>query len=154
MASLCGMSPEAPTPGFQLSIGPDLKEVVRANAVFGEFADRHALSTAVRRSFNVAIDELMTNTVSYGFRGRTGGALGLAVELLPDRLTMTLTDDGAPFDPWVQIAPDTTLSMESRRIGGLGIHLVKQMMDEARYEHRDGRNVVVLVKRLDNPEAG
>ena len=154
MASLCGMSPGGSPSGFEMSIGPDLNEVVRVNKTFGEFADRHALSTAVRRSFNVAIDELLTNTVSYGFRGRTDGALGVSVELQPDRVMMTLTDNGAPFDPWVQIAPDTTLSMESRRIGGLGIHLVKKMMDEARYEFRDKRNIVTLVKRLDNPEAG
>jgi serine/threonine-protein kinase RsbW len=141
--------------GFQMSIAPDLQEVVRVNAAFGDFADAHALPTAVRRSVNVALDELLTNTVSYGFPKRTDGALTIEVDLQPDRIVVTLTDNGAPFDPWVRIAPDTTLSMEVRRIGGLGIHLVKQMMDEARYEHRDGQNVVVLVKRLDgeNPKA-
>jgi serine/threonine-protein kinase RsbW len=135
--------------GFQMSIAPDLQEVVRVNSAFGDFADAHALPTAVRRSVNVALDELLTNTVSYGFPKRTDGALTIEVDLQADRIVVTLADNGAPFDPWVRIAPDTTLSMEVRRIGGLGIHLVKQMMDEARYEHRDGKNVVVLVKRLD-----
>jgi anti-sigma regulatory factor (Ser/Thr protein kinase) len=139
--------------GFQMSIGPDLNEVVRVNQTFADFADSHALPTAVRRSVNVALDELLTNTVNYGFLKRSDGALSIEVDLQPDRLTLTLIDNGAPFDPWIRIAPDTTLSMESRRIGGLGIHLVKKMMDESRYEYRDGKNIVVLVKQV-LPENG
>ena len=70
------------------------------------------------------------------------------VELSPDRLSVTLTDDGTPFDPFGAAAPDTALSVEERRIGGLGIHLVRRMMDEVSYHRRDDRNVVVLGKRL------
>jgi len=64
-----------------------------------------------------------------------------------DRVTVTLTDDGSPFDPLAAPLPDTALSVEERRIGGLGIHLVRQMMDEVSYQRRGERNVVVLMKR-------
>ena len=65
------------------------------------------------------------------------------VELNQDRVTVTLTDDGTPFDPFSQPEPDTTLSVEERPIGGLGIHLVREMMDDVSYQRRDGHNVVV-----------
>ena len=59
-----------------------------------------------------------------------------------------LVADGPPFDPFRQAAPDTTLSVADRPIGGLGIHLVRELMDEVSYERRDARNVVILVKQL------
>jgi anti-sigma regulatory factor (Ser/Thr protein kinase) len=72
----------------------------------------------------------------------------LDVQTDEGRLTVTLTDDGPPFDPFGRAAPDTTLSVEERPIGGLGLHLVRELMDKVSYERRDGYNVVVLVKEL------
>ena len=137
-------------PGFHMTIGPDLGEVARVAAEFAKFADERGLAAAEQRRIQVALDELLTNTVSYGYRGRgTGvGELTVEAELDDGRLTVTLTDDGSPFDPFIQIAPDTTLSVDIRRIGGLGIHLVQQMMDACSYDRRDDRNVVTLTRKL------
>ena len=137
-------------PGFRLTIASEPGEVARVNAAFTAFAEAHAVPAAIRRSLNVALDELLHNTIVHGFAGRQGGggAVTIAVELLPDRLTVTLTDDGQPFNPFVTAAPDTARSVEERPVGGLGIHLVRQLMDEVHYHRRGGRNVVVLVKRL------
>jgi anti-sigma regulatory factor (Ser/Thr protein kinase) len=76
------------------------------------------------------------------------GSLTFEVEPDKERLTVTLIDDGPPFDPFSEAAPDVTLSVEDRVIGGLGIHLVRKLMDEVSYERRDGQNVVVLKKDL------
>ena len=76
------------------------------------------------------------------------GSVTVEVELDQERVTVTITDDGPPFDPFRQAAPDTTLSVDERPIGGLGIHLVRELMDEVSYQRRDGQNVVVLVKQL------
>jgi serine/threonine-protein kinase RsbW len=70
------------------------------------------------------------------------------VVLDTDRVRVTLTDDGRPFDPLEMPAPDTTLTTQERRIGGLGIHLVRRIMDEVSYDRRADRNVMVLAKRL------
>jgi serine/threonine-protein kinase RsbW len=138
------MPEDAMPPGFRLTIGAGHGEVARANAAFAEFAEAHGLPAAVRRSMQVALDELLHNAIAHG----GGGEVTVEVELLTDRVSVTLTDDGRPFDPFAMAAPDTLLSTQARRIGGLGIHLVREMMDEVSYQRRGDRNVVVLAKRL------
>ena len=135
-------------PGFQMTFGVDPSAVPRAVAMFAEFADAHALPAPVRRSVQVALDEFVYNPIVYGFAKRGEGAGELRVELERDRVRVTITDDGPPFDPLAFASPDTALPVETREIGGLGIHLVLTMMDEVTYERRGDRNVVVLVKRL------
>jgi anti-anti-sigma factor len=136
------------TNGFRLAIGTDPGEVAKVTAAFAEFADTHALPASVRRSLHVALDELLTNSMMHGFAGREGGAVTVEVELHPDRVSVTVTDDGKPFDPLGLAAPDTALPVAERPEGGLGIHLVRGMMDEVSYHRRADRNVVVLAKRL------
>jgi serine/threonine-protein kinase RsbW len=141
--------------GFRMTIGVEPGGVERVAAAFAGFAEAQALPENVRRSLQVALDELLKNTVAYGFRGRQAGSGEVVVEVerRADRVAVTLTDDGAPFDPFAMVAPDTTLGLELRRIGGLGIHLVRKMMDEVGYERREGRNVVVLAKYLGEERA-
>ncbi len=135
-------------PSFRMTIGAELGEVARVNAAFGEFADAHALPASIRRSMNVVLDELLNNTVRHGFAGREGGEVTIDMELRADRLSVTLTDDGRPFNPLGVAAPDTALPVEERQLGGLGIHLVRRMMDEVSYHRRTDRNVVTLSKLL------
>ena len=136
--------------GFRMSIGAQPGGVGDVNAAFAGFAEEHALSAAVRRSVNVALDELLANALTHGQTRRDPCSVTVEVKLDTECVTVTLTDDGAPFDPFGREAPDTTLSLEERSIGGLGIHLVRQLMDKVSYQRRDGHNVVVLVKQLVN----
>jgi anti-anti-sigma factor len=133
---------------FRRTMGADLGQVAEASAAFADFADAHRVPSAVRRSMSVALDELLTNTVSYGLARDGAARVTLDVELHPDRLTVTVSDNGKPFDPFARAAPDTTLGVEQRPIGGLGIHLVRQLVEDVRYERRADHNVVVLTKRL------
>jgi anti-anti-sigma factor len=137
-------------PSFRMTIGADPGQVAGVGAAFAEFADAHAVPAAIRRSMSVALDELLNNTIAYGFAGREGGGgeVRIEVELRADRLCATLTDDGRPFNPFGMAAPDTALPVHERRIGGLGIHLVRRMMDEVGYHRRADRNVVILAKLL------
>jgi anti-sigma regulatory factor (Ser/Thr protein kinase) len=136
--------------GFRMSVGAHPGGVGEVNAAFAGFAEAHALPEAVRRSVNVALDELLANTLSHGGTGRDPCSVTVEVELDQERVTVTVTDDGTPFDPFGGDAPDTTLSVEERPLGGLGIHLVGKLMDQVSYQRREGHNVVVLVKQLVN----
>lgn len=133
---------------FRMSVGAHPGQVKKVNGVFARFAETYALPDAVRRSVNVALDELIANELSHGMAEGDAGSVTVEVELDQERVTVTITDDGPPFDPFRQAAPDTTLSVDERPIGGLGIHLVRELMDEVSYQRRDGQNVVVLVKQL------
>lgn len=135
-------------PSFRMTIGTDLGQVAGVSAAFAEFADAHAVPAAIRRSVSVALDELLNNTIAYGFAGRRGCEVSIDVELRTDRLCVTLTDNGKPFNPLDMGAPDTAFSVEERQIGGLGIHLARRMMDDVAYHRRADRNVVSLTKLL------
>jgi anti-sigma regulatory factor (Ser/Thr protein kinase) len=148
-------------PNIRVSIGADRGGVATVNTAFGDFAETHALPDAVRRSMSVVLDELLANTLSYGMADH-GGEVLVDFELHADRLVVTISDDGRPFDPLAQAAPDTTLPVEDRPIGGQGIHLVRKMVDDLSYHRHSDRNIVVLTKRLGGsatagrpePEAG
>ena len=136
------------TNGFRIAIGTGPGEVDRVHAAFAEFADANGLPLPVRRSLNVALDELLTNTTVHGFGGRAGGTVTVEVQLQADLISVTITDDGKRFDPFDVAAPDTALPLADRPVGGLGLHLVRGLLDEVSYERRSGRNVVILAKRL------
>jgi serine/threonine-protein kinase RsbW len=132
------------TNALRMTIGADRSEIARVNAAFAKFADLHTLPASVRRSLQIALDELLSNTIDYGFVGQAT----VELEAAGDRVTLRMTDDGRPFDPFAVAAPDASLPLEERRSGGLGIHLVRGMMDEVSYQRQAGRNVVVLTKLL------
>lgn len=139
--------------GFRMAIEGHIGEVARVATAFASFADAQHVPDHVRRSLQVVLDDLLANVVLHGLAGRADGEATIEVTRRPEALIVTISDNGPPFDPFVRAAPDTTLSIEARQIGGLGIHLVKQMMDEVSYERREDRNVTVLTKRLfDGPE--
>lgn len=134
--------------GFRMTMGAESSEVARAIAAWTQFAEAQGLPAGVRRSLNVVLDELLANILTHGMSGRVDCRATLEVQVDADRLVVTLTDDGAPFDPFGRAAPDTTLSVEDRPIGGLGIHLVQQLVDDVMYQRERDLNVVVLSKRL------
>ncbi len=131
-------------PPFRLSIEARPAAVAGVMAAFGEYAEAQGVPVGVRHSMNVALDELLANTVSHG------GAKQVTVdaEVKDDCLAVSVTDDGKAFNPFAKASPDTTLSVMVRPIGGLGIHLVKQMMDDVRYRRDGDHNVITMEKRL------
>ena len=133
---------------FRKSVGADPSGVHEVNLAFAGFAEAHALPADARRSISVALDELLANALTHGRTGRDPCSVTVEAQLDENRLTVTVTDDGMPFDPFAREAPDTTLSLEERSIGGLGIHLVGKLMDEVSYQRREDHNGVVLVKQL------
>ena len=151
MVSFSGPAEGEMRPSFRMTIGSDPGQVAGVSSAFAEFADAHAVPAAIRRSVSVALDELLNNTIAYGFAGRGDGEVRIEVELRTDRLCVTLTDNGKPFNPLDVAAPDTARSVEERQIGGLGIHLARRMMDDVAYHRRADRNVVTLAKLLGGP---
>lgn len=95
---------------------------------------------------DLVIEELVTNTIKYGYDDGGAHRIRVDVEFHDGSLCIAVRDNGHPFDPLQQDAPDLTLAAEERPIGGLGIHLVRQMTDSVSYERRDGENIVRVTK--------
>jgi serine/threonine-protein kinase RsbW len=110
------------------------------------------VSRAVTWPVEVSLDEVLANVVRHGLAGRgTEAQVELELQLdpgNPPRCEVRIADDGPEFDPLRAEAPDTSLGVDERPIGGLGIELVRRLMDEVHYERKDGRNRLRLVRHL------
>jgi len=94
-------------------------------------------------------DELLNNVISYAYRDDAEHDIETRVELTGKRLTVTISDDGVPFNPLSLATPDTNLSLEEREIGGLGIHLVRNLVDDVSYQRRIDKNVMTMTMHLE-----
>ena len=103
----------------------------------------------VQMQIDIAIDELFGNIAHYAYHPEVGDAT-VRVEVTEDPLSVVVTfiDNGVPYDPLAKEDPDTTLSVEERKIGGLGIYMVKKSMDDIAYEYKDGQNILKIKKNL------
>ena len=98
---------------------------------------------------DIAIDELFGNIAHYAYNTEVGSAtVRVEVSEAPLAVIITFIDNGVPYDPLGKDDPDITLSAEEREIGGLGIYMVKQSMDEITYEYKDGQNILKIKKNI------
>lgn len=106
-------------------------------------------SIKIQAQIDIAIDELFGNIAHYAYDPDVGSAT-VRVELVKEPLTVVITfiDHGVPYNPLKQDEPDTTLLAEERKIGGLGIYMVKKSMDDIFYEYKDGQNILTIRKKL------
>ena len=128
----------------KISIAPTLDKLPEATSFFEDILSAADAPMKVIAQVNVAVDEIFSNIARYS--GATAATLGCA--LADGRITLRFSDNGRPYDPTGKPDPDTTLSAEERDIGGLGIFMVKKIMDEVTYEYVDGLNILTLVKIL------
>ncbi len=113
----------------------------------GTFSDQNALPAAVRFAADHALAEHLQNILDHSNAGEIEYEFAVDV----DRLTLTVLDDGAPFDPLSAPSPNADLSIDDRPIGGLGVHMMRKLMDEISYQRRNGQNHIVMTKRMSLP---
>jgi sigma-B regulation protein RsbU (phosphoserine phosphatase) len=133
---------------LEMKIANSLEEIRRVNEAIEAFAEAHGLEAKMRRQLNLVCDELLNNTISYGYVDDSEHEIQLTATIVGGLLRVTISDDGIPFNPFELDEPDTGLSVEDRPIGGLGVHLVRNLMDRVSYERRGALNLVQLEKEL------
>ena len=97
---------------------------------------------------NLVIEEAVVNVINYAYPKEEHQSIYLSANLHEDSIVFVLTDTGKEFDPTQAPEADITLSAEERPIGGLGIFLIRQIMNEVKYQRIDGKNVLTLEKKL------
>ena len=105
----------------------------------------------IRKQLMICCDEIFTNIASYAYPGGSGNVT-VAVEFVAatQSLRIIFSDSGTAFNPLEISAPDTSSALSERKIGGLGMFLVKKMMDSVEYCRQDGKNILTLTKCLEN----
>ena len=100
---------------------------------------------------DVAVEEIFVNIARYAYAPETG-PVTICIDASVDKVQVTFMDGGVPFNPLDRPDPDVTLPADKRKIGGLGIYMVKRSMDDVHYEYRDGQNVFTITKFIKRSE--
>lgn len=140
-----------------LAIRYQISAIVMRNDIqqiptLAEWVEALNVPAELNMPINLALEEIVTNVMMYAYPNKKDGKVFVEYNEKDDRsgkqLIFTVSDSGIPFDPTKQEEADITLSAEERAIGGLGIHLVRQLMDDIRYERVDGKNILTLIKHV------
>jgi serine/threonine-protein kinase RsbW len=128
----------------------DLAELAILTERVEQFGERHRLAPAIVSTMNLALEEAVTNIIDYGFEDTPDGEVPMIkIELAYEAgcLTASVKDNGRAFDPLQAALPDTNAPLEEREVGGLGITLIRKLMDEVQYSREESKNVLTLRKR-------
>ena len=127
-----------------------MNSLPKLNEFVDDIAEKLSIDPSQEMKMNLALEEAVVNVIDYAYPEGTKGDINIEAKANDLRLKFIITDSGTPFDPTAQKEMDTTLSAEERPIGGLGIHLVRQIMDSINYERVNDTNVLTLRKNLTN----
>ena len=134
---------------WNITLSNDVQEIPLLNAFVDEVCEFNNLDPLTTMEMNLALEEAVVNVMSYGYPEGTKGYVDISAQSDSSCLKFVISDTGKPFDPTEKEDVDTSVSADQRAIGGLGIFLVKKMMDSIKYEYRDGHNILTLKKKLE-----
>ena len=129
-----------------VTLANDVQDIPQLAAFVDEVCEAVGFDSILTMQMNLAMEEAVVNVMDYAYPAGTVGDVHIDAQYDDGQLTFVIRDKGTPFDPTKAKDVDTTLSAEQRPIGGLGIHLVRTIMDEIKYSYVDGQNVLTLRK--------
>jgi serine/threonine-protein kinase RsbW len=131
---------------FAMTIGSDIAEIPGVSARLGEGMGGCGFSPEEVLDTQLAVEEVITNIIVHGYRG-PGSEIHLSGHFTSNHIEIRITDSAPRFDPLSMPEPDLDADIDERRIGGLGIYLVRQVMDTVSYRYENGKNVLTMEKR-------
>jgi ammonium transporter len=131
-----------------IMIKNELSGINTVNETFDAFADEFEIPQSVALKFNIIFDELLNNVISYAYADDNEHNIEVRMARTGTRLSVAITDDGLPFNPLSMKKPNIDLSLEDREIGGMGIYLVRNLVDDVSYQRRIGKNVMTMTQNL------
>jgi len=133
---------------IELTLVNRSSELQRLASELERFAQNHRIPEPDIHAFSLSLDELVTNTIAYGYDDQGPHEIRVRLTLANGRLSAEVEDDGRPFNPLTAPQPDLTSAVEDRPVGGLGIHLVRSLMDHVDYRRESGKNHLMMRKQL------
>ncbi len=132
----------------KIEIHNQIEEISRINDFLEKLGEEWGLSASLLLSLTLVMEEALTNIISYGYEDGKSHRIEVHFTKLHEALSICIIDDGLEYDPTLRPDPDINLSAEEREIGGLGIFLIKKIMDQVHYKRKNGRNYLTLNKKL------
>lgn len=133
---------------LEIKITNKINEVSRVVDQVEVFAEEINLPFKVLNTVNLALDEIITNIISYGYADEESHEIKIELFLHDGVLSVIVEDDAKAFNPLDQPEPDIDIPLEEKQIGGLGIHLIKNLMDELDYTRSGNKNIFVMRKKI------
>ncbi len=134
---------------MKVTLPNNIEYIPQLNEFIEMRCEEMGIDMAVTAGLTLAIEEAVVNVMTYAYPPGTEGEVDIEVIADNQNVTFIISDSGKPFDPTIREEVDTTLPAEERPIGGLGIHLIKQIMDDMHYERKDNRNILTLTKKTN-----
>ena len=135
-----------------VSIQNSLEQIPQVLSCFEKFASVHKLPEKIIMKMGIVFDDVLSNIIKYAYSDEEDHAISVYFEFHSNTLRVTVKDDGIPFNPLSTKAPDTKLPLAKRELGGIGIHLVKNLVDECYYKRKVNENILTLVKSTASEE--
>ena len=126
----------------------EVREIERLNRLVRQFGELHEIPSRTLYAVNLALDEVVTNVVLHGFDEAAGQEIAVRMETVDGEFRSEVRDGGREFDPMSAPLPDLSAALHERTLGGLGIHLVRSLMDRVEYRREDAKNVLTMRKRI------
>ena len=134
---------------YKLIINNKVEEMAQLEPFIEQVSEAFGIAPDIVFQLNLALDEALSNSVNYAYGAEGEGEIVLEASKDGEDIVFRLIDCGSPFDPTEEGKDvDITSSAEERPIGGLGIFLIKQMMDEVAYERQDDKNILIMKKKV------
>ena len=137
---------------LELTIQNQIADISEVNLRFVVFAEQLQLPSPIVGTMQIVFEELLSNIIKYSYRDEERHEIIIKVQVFADRVRVIIIDDGMPFNPLDAETPDTTLSLEEREAGGLGVHMVRTMTDSISYERDGNKNVATVVLNIGSEE--
>jgi serine/threonine-protein kinase RsbW len=134
---------------MKIKIKNNLEELNKLTSIVEEFCEKNDIGMKMTFQLNLIFEEIITNIVNYGYSDNFSHEVVIELELEEDLLKCTISDDGISFDPLIVEKPKLDEGVEERKIGGLGIHFVKSMINDISYKRNDGRNILGFTKKIN-----
>jgi len=131
-----------------ITLKNEVKELGRLADFFEKLGASWLLAPDIIMAVNLSLEEAVSNIIFYAWSDSKEHLIDLKIEYDEKALTIIVSDDGKPFDPTMREEPDINLPIEERPIGGLGILLIKKLMDGFSYDRRENRNQLTILKNL------
>jgi len=135
-------------PHLTVDLRNRIDDLPKLTGMLAQCGERFGIPEPLIHQLELALDEIVTNVISYAYSDDAAHLIRVDVGVQDNEITAVVEDDGVPFNPLERAAPDTAAAIENRAIGGLGIHLVRELMDRVHYDRVGNRNRLTITRMM------